>query len=106
MDYNKIYDLDDSGVMKDPKKERNNSKLEELVGLPSVSLEEANDEVLKNLVNAARVPGADPKIQAQALDALYKRKYGEIDVSNAHDIREIMNIMCEDCMKKLEEKCK
>lgn len=98
-DWNKIYGLDENGERLDKPQSAAKPPQEPL---PPVSLEEAHDEVLTNLVNAARLPDADPKIQAQALEALYKRKYGEIDKSHTHDIRMIMSLLTEEQLAKLE----
>ncbi|MES2180756.1 MAG: hypothetical protein V4493_01485 [Pseudomonadota bacterium] len=76
------------------------------IELPTITMEEAHDEVLNNLVNQARLPNADPNIQVKALEALYKRKYGEVDKSNVHDIRLIMSLLTDEQLKKLEEMAK
>lgn len=104
MDFNKLYGLDKNGERLDKPKPAPTPAPP--VDLPPVTLEEAHDEVLRSLVDAARLPGADPKIQAQALDALYKRKYGEGDKDKSHDIVEIMATKCEACMKLMEDKCR
>ena len=71
--------------------------------LEPLSATEATPVLLAALIDRARLPDADPKIISQALDALLKREYGESDKDRAYDIRMIMGVMCEECMKKLGE---
>jgi hypothetical protein len=97
MGYNKIYDSS-----------RNTAPTDQPVDidLPPLDLTEATPVLLASLVAKARLPDADPKIIAQALDALLKRDYGEADKARSHDIRQVMGVMCEGCLNKLEAACK
>lgn len=100
MSYDKINEV--AQKINKPAEKRAETPAEQST-LPPITMEEAHDEVLNNLVNAARLPNADPNIQVKALEALYKRKYGEVDKSNVHDIRLIMSLLTDEQLEKLKE---
>ncbi len=101
MNYDALYD----GLPKPPEK-KSETPAAPKIELPPITMEEAHDEVLNNLVNQARLPNADPNIQVKALEALYKRKYGEVDKSNVHDIRIVMSLLTDEQLARLEEMVK
>ena len=69
--------------------------------LEPLDLSEATPVLLAKAIEAAR-KSTDPKVIIPVLDALLKRGHAEDDRNRVHDIRQIMGVMCEECLSKLE----